>query len=94
VLGRYGGEEFLALLPETGIDGASVVAQRVRLATASLRWPELSAELAVSVSIGVAELGVGESTESLLRRADEALYGAKRAGRDRVERAKAAATDG
>ena len=88
-LGRLGGEEFLALLPDA--DAAPRPRPRPRsCAPRSPRWQveHDGADLAVTVSIGWATWE-GESAEELLRRADEALYEAKRAGRDRVEGAPA-----
>ncbi len=82
-VGRYGGEEFCALLPGTAGDEARRVAQRVcdgvrRLALESV-------PRSVTVSLGVAELAPGETLDGLIGRTDAALYRAKRAGRDRVE---------
>ncbi len=77
-LGRLGGEEFLVVLPDTNADAAVHVAEKLRGEVA--RAP---ARVAVTVSIGVATWD-GETPEELLRRADEALYAAKDAGRDRV----------
>jgi diguanylate cyclase (GGDEF)-like protein len=84
VAGRYGGEEFLVLVPETTGTGAQVLAERLRHAVASSGQDGTGLPV-VTVSIGVAstELG-GPSAQDLLRRADEALYEAKKAGRDRV----------
>lgn len=77
MLGRFGGEEFVILFPAAGTEVALNVAERVR------RRIELSdAEPAVTISIGVAQLDLGETDESLLRRADEALYVAKSNGRN------------
>lgn len=81
LLGRYGGEEFLVLLPATDAATALEVAERLRLARSAS--PELPA---CTVSIGVATThGPGDSLQALLARADQALYGAKRAGRNRVQ---------
>jgi diguanylate cyclase (GGDEF)-like protein len=79
---RYGGEEFAILMPETSLATAVVYAERIRemleASTISpLPWP-------VTASFGVAEFMAGESAESLFRRADLALYQAKRNGRNRV----------
>ena len=77
-LGRLGGEEFLILLPDTDADAASHVAEKLRAEVAAA-----PADVPVTVSIGLATWD-GETAEDLLQRADEALYGAKDAGRDRV----------
>lgn len=81
-LGRIGGEEFAVLLPETGIDDALAVAERLR-AGLQVRAEE---GLAFTVSIGVAVLRNDESLADILQRADAALYRAKLGGRNRVER--------
>ena len=83
VLGRYGGEEFLAVLPDTGAPGAIVVAERIRLAVESAALPEIPAHR-VTVSVGVATRRSTETVEAFLARADQALYRAKEAGRNRV----------
>jgi two-component system, cell cycle response regulator len=77
-LGRLGGEEFLVLLPDTDADAAHHVAEKLRCEVAGAPGP-----VAVTVSIGVATWN-GEAPEDLLQRADDALYAAKEAGRDRV----------
>lgn len=78
-LARYGGEEFCALLPQTDLQGAYVLIDALRKAVRQV--PSISP---VSVSAGVATWDGCESFESLLARADGALYGAKENGRDRV----------
>ncbi|WP_165493117.1 GGDEF domain-containing protein [Hylemonella gracilis] len=80
---RYGGEEFTVLLPGTDAARALLIAERIRAAIADM---PLLAEPAVplTVSIGVAQRTPNESTESLLARADAALYAAKQGGRNRV----------
>lgn len=83
-LGRYGGEEFLAVLPGADLDGAREVAERMRLTARSVRFDEQPA-LEVSMSIGCAEFTRGQSANELIQMADAALYAAKRGGRDRVE---------
>lgn len=85
-LGRYGGEEFALLLPDTGLDAAVQLAERLRQAIE--RHPMQRGELRVpvTVSIGVSLLDRNDpAAESTLLRADEALYAAKRSGRNRVE---------
>jgi diguanylate cyclase (GGDEF)-like protein len=86
---RYGGEEFACLLPETDEVGSVTVAERLRCAVAGAGLPHPSnpPHLITTVSCGVATLEPGNSMtqDELVRRADEALYAAKRGGRDRVE---------
>ena len=80
ILARFGGDEFVALLPDTDVAAAVNIADRLQqqVRTASVEDEHLS------VSIGAAELRAGEEFNSLFDRADRALYRAKRAGRDRV----------
>ena len=78
---RWGGEEFIILLPQTVLKNAIDVAEQLRQTIATLEHPRVSA---MTVSIGVAQNVAGETTESLVKRADEALYRAKGAGRNRV----------
>ena len=81
--GRFGGEEFVALLPETNQDEAMLVAERIRAEVAMA-----GAQPGCTVSIGVASSVPGEATiDTILSRADEALYGAKAAGRNCVRAA-------
>lgn len=83
---RLGGEEFVALLPETALPAARDVAERLRqhIEALDVTLPQRP-PLRLTVSIGVAELATGDrGHEDLMRRADEALYAAKRAGRNRV----------
>ncbi len=80
---RWGGDEFLILLLDTDADDARLTAERIREAIARRnRLPE--SEEALTVSQGVAQCRAGESLDSLIHRADQALYQAKRSGRDRV----------
>lgn len=83
LLSRWGGEEFVALLPDTGIEGACDLAERLRLQIASMELREIGA---IACSFGVAERCAGEDADSLVNRADAALYRAKEAGRNRVAR--------
>jgi diguanylate cyclase (GGDEF)-like protein len=84
-LGRVGGEEFVAVLPDAELAAAEQVAERMRAALAGAPLQvDAVGELRVTVSIGVARARAGESPEAMLARADEALYGAKNAGRDTV----------
>jgi diguanylate cyclase (GGDEF)-like protein len=78
---RWGGEEFLALLPQTGLQGAADWAERLRERAAAAE-PYGVDDL--TLSFGVAEYRPGESLAMLIKRADDALYEAKAAGRNRV----------
>jgi diguanylate cyclase (GGDEF)-like protein len=79
---RYGGEEFLLLLPEVDLAAAARIAERARAAVAA---SVLARDVRVTVSLGVAERRGNESRDELIRRADEAMYRAKQGGRNRVE---------
>lgn len=82
---RYGGEEFVVLLPETAIQPALAIAERLRSLFASIETPAPSGDaIRCTVSIGVAECMPGESETSLVRRADEACYMAKARGKNCV----------
>jgi diguanylate cyclase (GGDEF)-like protein len=81
---RYGGEEFLVLLAPGTSEGATIAAERLRAAVAASSWQTIAAGLRVTVSSGVAVLREGEPVCDLLKRADAALYEAKRLGRNRV----------
>lgn len=80
--GRWGGEEFMVLLPQTGLDAARKVAEKLRQAIAHHRFEGPGS---ITASFGVAQLAPGEGARSLAQRVDEALYRAKALGRNRVE---------
>ena len=85
LFGRLGGEEFAALLPMTSAAKAETVAQRLRLAIAGLRIATAEGELRFTASIGLAAIDPDEPDfDAALKRADEALYEAKRNGRNQV----------
>jgi diguanylate cyclase (GGDEF)-like protein len=77
--GRWGGEEFLILLPGSDVDGGAQLAERMRRGLAGIGSP------AVTCSFGVAQYTRGQTPEALFLAADRALYGAKRLGKNRVE---------
>jgi len=84
--GRYGGEEFCVVLPNTSIKGAAVIVARLRKAMEELTIPlgEGRPPSGRTVSIGVAEFTAGDTVETLLSAADAALYRAKEGGRNKV----------
>lgn len=94
MLARLGGEEFVALLPETDPDTAAAVAERLRHAIAAAPLDvEADPALRITVSIGVASMrGPDDALDGMLRRADRALYRAKDTGRNRVCHDEASAT--
>ncbi|MEM7082827.1 MAG: GGDEF domain-containing protein [Pseudomonadota bacterium] len=80
--GRYGGEEFIVVLPDTPLAGAIRCAERIRRVTEESSFDEV---FRVTLSAGVSQYEMDESIEDMLRRADVALYEAKNKGRNRVE---------
>jgi diguanylate cyclase (GGDEF)-like protein len=82
--GRYGGEEFLLVLPDTPNDVAARVLDRLRAIIADLDWSAFSPGMKVTISAGVATLAGDESPDTFLARADNALYTAKARGRNRI----------
>jgi two-component system cell cycle response regulator len=84
VAARWGGEEFVVALPNTDTAGAHVLAERLRAAVAQLPISYEGRAIAISASIGVAGYERGETLESLVDRADRAMYTAKVSGRNRV----------
>jgi two-component system cell cycle response regulator len=81
-LGRYGGDEFLVVLPGCDATTAAALAERVRRAIDATPIPAPGGPFRVTLSIGGATLGADSSPAALLRRADDALYSAKHAGRN------------
>ncbi|HVF85527.1 MAG TPA: GGDEF domain-containing protein [Abditibacteriaceae bacterium] len=85
-LGRIGGEEFAILLPESTLEAATQIAARLRESLGRVELPlqNKNATLAMTVSIGVASLQIGDTFETLMQRTDDALYKAKDEGRNRI----------
>ncbi|MFQ3633280.1 GGDEF domain-containing protein [Roseiflexus sp.] len=79
--GRWGGEEFVVLLPQTHVHDAQIAMERVRLALHTITLPNAPV---ISASFGVTEYLPGDSSEAILHRADQAMYVAKTSGRDQV----------
>ncbi len=90
ILCRWGGEEFMVLLPETDLAGALQMAESLRQAIERMDFPEVER---VTISLGVAQLHAEESFTELAMRVDNALYAAKEGGRNRVEVAQASSTE-
>jgi diguanylate cyclase (GGDEF)-like protein len=82
--GRYGGEEFLLVLPDTPAEEAARILERLRTIIADLDWSAFSPGLRVTISAGIATLRPDETPDSFLARADSALYAAKAGGRNRI----------
>lgn len=86
LLARYGGEEFVAVLPIDDLPNARRVSERLRAAVEGVEWVRVAGlDRTVTVSVGVALAGAGETLDGALQRADEALYRAKREGRNQVQ---------
>jgi diguanylate cyclase (GGDEF)-like protein len=81
---RWGGEEFLAALPDTDIEHARMAAERLRATVEALRIENNGERLTIQVTIGVSTMLAGESAMQAISRADDALYEGKRVGRNRV----------
>jgi diguanylate cyclase (GGDEF)-like protein len=83
--GRFGGEEFLIIMTQTDIQGALLCAKRVRAAVEQKRFPAVGNDFRVTVSLGLTDYRGNEKIDSMIARADKALYRAKDGGRNRVE---------
>ncbi len=84
LVARYGGEEFAVILPVTSLPDALRAAERARAAVEASITRFAGADLRVTTSIGVGHISAGDSAERVVQRADEALYAAKKAGRNRA----------
>ncbi|MCL2689683.1 MAG: sensor domain-containing diguanylate cyclase [Chitinispirillia bacterium] len=85
IVGRYGGEEFAVLLPETDIETAKEAAERIRRGVEEMRFATDKGAFSISISAGIASLSASNPTlGELLHRADEALYEAKHNGRNKI----------
>ncbi|MFG1488633.1 GGDEF domain-containing protein, partial [Oceanospirillum sp. HFRX-1_2] len=84
LFGRYGGEEFILLLPQTNQDSGVQIAERIRLAFEQYSFDSIEPGLKLSTSIGVTLHRCGETLEETLKRADKALYQAKSSGRSQT----------
>ena len=84
VVSRYGGEEFVILLPNTGLKEAVLILSRVRRSLTKKFFLHENNRLLITFSAGVAQFKAGESQESLFKRADAALYRAKKNGKNQI----------
>jgi diguanylate cyclase (GGDEF)-like protein len=83
-LARWGGEEFLIMLPNTDIHGARIIAEKIRKAIAEQRFHMAGQEFSVTMTFGLTQHKENDSIDDSLNRADEALYQGKKAGRNLV----------
>ena len=81
---RYGGDEFLCILENTDITDGEEVAERIRARINGDTLQSGDRQFGLTLSLGLAEAAKGDTLDALIKRADSALYAAKRAGRDRV----------
>ena len=83
---RYGGEEFTIFLPGTSIENAKIVGERLRASIESMKiqLPDQDDSISVTISVGFTERKDGDTVETIIKRADDALYYAKEAGRNKV----------
>jgi len=85
ILGRYGGEEFLILFPETSVNGVMNAAERIRSCIADKRFLILGQQLDVTISIGISLVSADAKLTEAISLADKALYAAKNKGRNKIE---------
>jgi diguanylate cyclase (GGDEF)-like protein len=85
IVGRFGGEEFVIIAPETDKEGARVFAEKIRKIIAKTKFMYKKTRINITISAGVAERKETNSKEETLKLADERLYKAKKGGRNRVE---------
>jgi diguanylate cyclase (GGDEF)-like protein len=84
IVGRFGGEEFIAILPKTDIDGARTYAESIRVAVEKTKFIYKETRIEVTVSAGCAERKSTKSLKELIKTSDERLFKAKQSGRNRV----------
>lgn len=84
VLARWGGEEFLLLLPQTPVELAEACVERIRTALVRTAFDGLPRDFRITISAGIAQYDSGGTIKELIERADQALYQAKRSGRNRI----------
>ncbi len=82
IIGRWGGEEFVALMPTANMENSKKIAEKIRLA---IKEAKLLDDLQVTASFGVTQIKMGDTLEAIIGRADDALYEAKKSGRDAIK---------
>ncbi len=80
---RVGGEEFIIILPKTGLNSAAIMAEKIRVLVENLKWD--FTEDKITISLGVTEVKRGDTEDIIYKRVDEALYNAKKNGRNQVQ---------
>ncbi|MCK5842827.1 MAG: GGDEF domain-containing protein [Candidatus Sabulitectum sp.] len=85
ILARWGGEEFIVLLPDTGVNGAKALGEKIRASVEELETCHGEARICVTLSLGISQYHREEPLTDTIQRADNALYQAKSSGRNRVE---------
>lgn len=85
ILARWGGEEIIVLLPDTGVNGANALGEKIRTSVEELETCHGEARICVTISLGISQYHRGEPLTDTIQRADNALYHAKSSGRNRVE---------
>jgi diguanylate cyclase (GGDEF)-like protein len=85
IVGRFGGEEFVIIAPQTDKNGAKIFAQKIRKVIAKTKFMYKKTRIDITISAGVAQRSEASSKEEVLELADKRLYKAKKAGRNRVE---------
>jgi len=84
-VGRYGGEEFLILLPMTPLDISAKILERIREQVSQLVTRYEDVEIQLTISIGFSSFEMGKAVWEVVKEADQALYQAKKSGRNRIE---------
>ncbi len=84
-IARFGGEEFVLLIPSTPVDGGRQMVETLRAAVAACPFHFKNEPVTITLSAGLTAFAAGESADKVFERADQALYSAKRGGRDRIE---------
>jgi diguanylate cyclase len=83
-IARFGGEEFVALMPETSAEEAKLVAEKLRVKVESSPYNFKKEPVQITISFGISQFALGETIEEVFERADKALYKAKENGRNQV----------